>query len=135
MDSTTIAPTLFLMTTMIDSKLTYAVIWASNNIEKYGYKVFKDFIDKWFNTIAINPNETEILGEICYSKLSDYDWKIDVAIFVLSPKFSLPVLEEIKELGIKKVWFQPGAESDEAIEFCIRNWIEYVANACIMIKW
>jgi predicted CoA-binding protein len=30
-------------------------------------------------------------------------------------------LEEIKELGIKKVWFQPGAESDEAIEFCIRN--------------
>lgn len=102
MDSTTIAPTLFLMTTMIDSKLTYAVIWASNNIEKYGYKVFKDFIDKWFNTIAINPNETEILGEICYSKLSDYDWKIDVAIFVLSPKFSLPVLEEIKELGIKK---------------------------------
>ncbi|HRU50464.1 MAG TPA: CoA-binding protein, partial [Candidatus Absconditabacterales bacterium] len=118
---------------MIDSKLTYAVIGASNNIEKYGYKVFKDFIDKGFNTIAINPNETEILGEICYSKLSDYDGKIDVAIFVLSPKFSLPVLEEIKELGIKKVWFQPGAESDEAIEFCIRNGIEYVANACIMI--
>ena len=128
------APTLFLITTMVDSKLTYAVIWASNNIEKHGYKVFKDFIDKWFNTIAINPNETEILGQTCYSKLSDYDWQIDVAIFVLSPKFSLPVLEEIKELGIKKVWFQPGAESDKAIEFCINNWIEYVANACIMIQ-
>ncbi len=119
---------------MIDPKLTYAVIWASNNTEKYGYKVFKDLIEKWFNAIAINPKEKEILSRKSYSTLSDYDWKIDVAIFVLSPKFSLPVLEEVKNLWINKVWFQPGAESDEVIEFCKKNDIEYIANACIMIK-
>lgn len=119
---------------MIDPKLTYAVIWASNNTDKYGHKVFKDLIEKWFNVVAINPNEEKILWRSVYPTLSKYKWKIDVAIFVLSPKFSLPVLEEIKVLWIKKVWFQPGAESDKAIKFCKKNDIEYIINACIMIQ-
>ncbi|HKL43660.1 MAG TPA: CoA-binding protein [Candidatus Absconditabacterales bacterium] len=119
---------------MIDPKLTYAVIGASNNTDKYGYKVFKDLIEKGFNVVAINPNEEKILGRSVYPTLSKYKGKIDVAIFVLSPKFSLPVLEEIKVLGIKKVWFQPGAESDKAIKFCEKNNIEYITNACIMIQ-
>lgn len=119
---------------MIDPNLTYAVIWASNNTDKYWYKVFKDLLDKWFKVVAINPNKNEILGKISYSTLSDYDWKIDVAIFVLSPKFSLPILEEGKKLWIKKVWFQPWSESDEAIDFCKNNWIEYISNSCIMIQ-
>ncbi|MCK9467219.1 MAG: CoA-binding protein [Candidatus Absconditabacterales bacterium] len=119
---------------MIDPKLTYAVIGASNNVEKYGYKVFKDLIKKGFNAIAINPNEKEIFGKKAYSTLSDFKGKIDFAIFVLSPKFSLAILEEVKKLGIQKVWFQPGAESDEGIEFCKKNDIEYIANACVMIQ-
>ena len=119
---------------MIDPKLTYAVVWASNNTEKYGYKVFKDLTEKWFNAIAINPNENEILWETSYPTLSDFEWKIDVAIFVLSPNFSLPVLEEVKNLWINKVWFQPWAESNNCIEFCEKNNIEYIANACIMIQ-
>lgn len=119
---------------MIDPNLTYAVIWASNNTKKYWYKVFKDLIKKWFNAIAINPNEKEILGKTSYPTLSDFEWKIDLAIFVLSPKFSLPILEEIKNLWIKKAWFQPDAENNEAIEFCKKNKIEYIANACIMIQ-
>ncbi len=119
---------------MIDPKLTYAVVWASNNTEKYGYKVFKDLTEKWFNAIAINPNEEKVLWKKVYPTLSEFKWKIDVAIFVLSPKFSLPVLEEVKKLWIKTVWFQPWAESNENIQFCIKNKIEYIANACIMIK-
>ncbi len=119
---------------MIDPKLTYAVVWASNNTEKYWYKVFKDLTEKWFDAIAINPNEENVLWKKVYSTLSDFEWKIDVAIFVLSPKFSLPVLEEVKNLWIKKVWFQPWAENNDCIEFCKKNNIEYIANACIMIQ-
>jgi predicted CoA-binding protein len=119
---------------MIDPKLTYAVLWASNNTGKYGYKVFKDLIEKWFNAIAINPKEKKILWKNAYSTLSEFKWKINVAIFVLSPKFSLPILEEVKKLWIERVWFQPWSESNEAIDFCKKNNIEYIVNACIMIQ-
>ncbi len=119
---------------MIDSKLTYAVVWASNNTDKYGYKVFKDLIDKWFNSIAVNPSESEILWKEVYSTLSDCDKKIDVAIFVLPPKVGIKILEEIKKLEIKTVWFQPGAEDKNTINFCKNNNINYIANSCVIIQ-
>lgn len=119
---------------MIDPKLTYAVIWASNNVQKYWYKVFKNLIDKWFKAIAINPNEKKIYWQKSYSSLWEFDWKIDLAIFVLPAKFSLAILKDAKKLLIKKVWFQPWAESDELIKYCEKNNIEYIANACIMIQ-
>jgi len=83
---------------MIDPKLTYAVVWASNNTEKYWYKVFKDLIEKWFNAIAINPNENEIFWKTSYSTLSDYNWKIDVAIFVLSLLLAFSLAEFVIDI-------------------------------------
>ncbi len=119
---------------MIDPKLTYAVVWASNNTDKYWYKVYKDLIDKWFNAIAINPSEKEILGSAVYSTLLHYNGQIDVAIFVLPPEIWIKVLEDVKEKWINKVRFQPGAESNMCIDFCIKNDIEYIAKSCIMIQ-
>lgn len=119
---------------MINPKLTYAVVWASNNTDKYGYKVFKDLIEKWFKAVAINPNESKILWKEVYSTLLDYDKKIDIAIFVLPPKVGIRILKDIVKLKIKTVWFQPGAEDDSTIDFCKRNDIDYIANSCIMIQ-
>ena len=119
---------------MIDLNLTYAVVWASNNTDKYWYRVFKDLIEKWFKAIAINPNEKEILGKSVYSTLLDYNWKIDVAIFVLPPVVGIKVLEDVKKTEIRMVWFQPGAESDICVDFCNKNDIEYIAKSCIMIQ-
>ena len=119
---------------MINKKFLYAVVGASNNEEKYGYKVFKDLIDAGYKAIPIHPSEKEILGEKVYTHLSDVKEKIDVVIFVTQPKVTEKVLEEVKTLGIKNVWLQPGAQSDAAIQFCEKNNIECIHDACIMIQ-
>ena len=119
---------------MIDKKLIYAVVWASNNKEKYGYKVFKDLIDAEYKVVPIHPTEKEILGKKVYSTLSESKEKIDVVIFVTQPKITEKILEEVKTLGIKNIWLQPGAQSDTAIEFCKKNAIECIHDACIMIQ-
>lgn len=59
---------------------------------------------------------------------------IDVIVFVTQPVVTEKVLEEAKTLGIKKVWLQPGAQSDKAIQFCKENAIECIHDACIMIQ-
>jgi predicted CoA-binding protein len=74
------------------------------------------------------------LGKDVYSTLLDYDKKIDIAIFVLPPKIGIKILEDVKNLKIKTVWFQPGAESEDNIKFCTENNISYIANSCIMIQ-
>jgi len=119
---------------MIDKKNIYAVVGASNNIEKYWYKVFKDLLDAWYQVIPINPKEWEILWQVVYPKLSAVKQKIDFVIFVVAPQITQKVLEEVKELWIKNVWMQPWSENNESIEICRDNWINCTYNACIMIQ-
>ncbi|MFA7298246.1 MAG: CoA-binding protein [Candidatus Absconditabacterales bacterium] len=119
---------------MINKNFLYAVVGASNNEEKYGYKVFKDLLNSGYKVLPINPTEKEILGEKVYPTLSDVKQKIDVVIFVTQPIVTEKVLEQVKTLEIKNVWLQPGAQSDAAIEFCKKNMIECIHDACIMIQ-
>lgn len=119
---------------MIDKKNVYAVVGASSNNDKFWYKVFKDLLDWWYNVIPINPNEKHILWEKVYPTLSSVDWKIDVVIFVVPPSVTQTVLLEVKKLWIKNVWMQPWSENDAAISFCHKEWINVVANSCIMIQ-
>lgn len=119
---------------MINKNFLYAIVGASNNEEKYGYKVFKDLLNAGYKVVPINTTEKEILGENVYTNLSDVKEKIDVVIFITQPKVTEKVLEEVKTLGIKNVWLQPGAQSDSAIQFCKKNAIECVHDACIMIQ-
>lgn len=127
---------------MIKPELTYAVIWASNNTEKYWYKVFKDLLEKWFKVIAINPKEKEILWQKVYSTLPNYNWNIDIVIFVVPPQITLEILKKMAMqnsaskniLWVQSVWFQPGASDDKCIEFCKNNKIDYISDACIMIQ-
>lgn len=126
---------------MIDKNFTYAVVWASNDKNKYWYKVFEDLLSAWYKVIPINPNEEKILWKKCYKNLSNYEKKIDFVIFVVPPKVTEKILEEIKiinntrlEALIQQVWMQPWSESKKAIWFCKKNNIKFVINSCIMIQ-
>ena len=119
---------------MIDEKNFYTVIGASNNKGKYGYKVFKDLLDAGYKVTPVNPTEKEILWKKVFSTLSEIEGNIDVAIFVTQPTITEKILEEVKKLWIKKVWLQPGSQSDIAIAFCKNNTIECIHDACIMIQ-
>jgi predicted CoA-binding protein len=115
----------------LDKSMTFALVGASNNKEKYGYQVLEDMLDRNFNVIPINLHEETILRNKVYPSLSVCPVEIDVVVFVVPPKVTLKVLGEVLSLGIKQVWFQPGSESTEAISFCTNNDIRYT-QACIM---
>ncbi|MEM4755698.1 MAG: CoA-binding protein [Candidatus Woesearchaeota archaeon] len=110
---------------------TYAVVGASPNPEKYGNTVLSTLMQKGYHVLPINPNEKTILGIQCYPRLLDCPNPIDVVIFVVPPHVTLNVLKDVLKKGISKVWFQPGSESQEALEFCKRNGILATAHACM----
>jgi predicted CoA-binding protein len=57
-----------------------------------------------------------------------------VVIFVVPPQVTEKVLEEVRDLWIKNVRMQPGAQSSQAISFCEKCGINCVHDACIMIQ-
>ncbi|MBN1157173.1 CoA-binding protein [Candidatus Woesearchaeota archaeon] len=120
------------MTEFISKKFTYAVVGASNNQDKYGYKVLKELSGKGYSVVPVNPKEKEILGLRAYRSISEVK-KADVVIFVVKPEVTLEVLKECLKTRIDKVWFQPGSESSEAIEFCTKNRIDFFLG-CMLIQ-
>ena len=118
---------------MIDKKFLYAVVGVSRDKSKYGFKVFKDLLDKGYKVVGINPRAEKILKQKIYPDLLSVDKKIDVVVMVVPPNLAFKLLHQVKFLKIDKVWFQPGSESAQAIDFCVENNIKYTQNACIML--
>jgi predicted CoA-binding protein len=53
---------------------------------------------------------------------------------VVPPAVTEKIVVECKELGIARVWMQPGSESEKAINFCAENNIKVVHDMCVRVK-
>jgi len=93
-----------------------AVIGASTNRDKYGNKCVRAFARLGWTVHPVNPNEKEIEGLRTYASILDVPRPIDRVSLYLPPARVLDVLDQIAETGCTEVFFNPGSESDEAIE-------------------
>ncbi|WP_018247390.1 CoA-binding protein [Orenia marismortui] len=112
----------------------YAVVGASENKDKFGYKVFKFLKDRGLETYPINPKIEMLDGVKCYSKLEEVDKAIDVVVTVVPPKIAKQVVEQSAKLGIKYVWMQPGSNFETAEEYCDELGINAIVDECIMVE-
>ncbi len=112
----------------------FAVIGTSNNTEKYGYKIFMNLKSRGYEVCPVNPSLEEVAGSKCYHHLSDIPFKVDVVDFVVPPPVTEAVLRECKELGLKRIWLQPGSQSQAAIDYCHQNNLMVVHDACVMMN-
>ena len=118
-----------------EENTSIALIGASNDRNKYGNKIYRDLRNKGYNVTPINPKEEKIEGDRAYSSIEEMKELPDIANFVVPPPVAMKIAQNITNLGIKHLWFQPGSESKE-----LENWlkntdgIEYLINACIMVE-
>lgn len=94
----------------------------------------KDFLGKGFEVLPVNPNYDEIERLKCYKSVKELPKDIDVIVFVVPPRVGLEVAKEAVEAGFKKLWFQPGAESEEIKQFLEKAGVEYSFEKCIMVE-
>ncbi len=112
----------------------YAVVGASSNPAKYGNIVFRDLCDAGFTVVPVNPKLEELGGVKAVASLKDVVPAADVAIVVVPSEVGLGVLDDAKAAGVNKLWFQPGAESDEIIKAAKQWKIAVMADgSCIMV--
>lgn len=118
----------------INPTFTYAIVGATENHEKYGWIVFDNLKRKGFHVVPVNPKYKLIDGVVCYPNLSAISSKPDVVVLVIPPERGVEVVEEVVKLGIKKIWCQPGAESEGLKQLAEQYGIEIVADgSCLMV--
>jgi len=119
---------------ILERENVIAVVGASRDEEKYGHQVYRDLKEGGYTVYPVNPNASEILGDRCYPDLKSLPVKPDVVSVVVPPEVTEEVVKACKELGITRVWMQPGSESEKAIEYCEANGIDIVCGVCIMVE-
>lgn len=121
-----------LIKSMLDEKV-WAVVGASANTRKFGYKVFKKLYSRGYQVYPVNPNCDEIDGVKCYRSLGDLPQLPGAVSVIVPPAVGLKVLDEAAHIGIKRLWFQPGAESQEIIQKAEDLGLQIVYDNCVLI--
>ena len=116
------------------SKNKFAVIGATGDKNKNGYRIFMNLKNRGYEVFPVNPKLKELEGVTCYGKVSDIPEKVDVVDFVVPPPVTENILKECKELGLNRIWLQPGSESQAAIKYCNENNMKVVHDLCVMMN-
>ncbi len=110
-----------------------AVVGVSSDPNKWGYRVYTALKKKFSKVFPVNPKYGDMRGDRCYPDLKSLPERPDVVITVVPPKIAEKVVRSAKKLGIKRIWMQPGSESEEAVKFCEENGIDCMTNACFVV--
>lgn len=112
----------------------WAVVGVSEDRSKYGNKIYRDLRDAGYQVFAVNPKLQTVEGDPCFPSIKSLPEVPEVVDLVVPPTISLNVVQDCLDAGAKRIWFQPGSESDEAIEKAQTAGMEVVHDACIMIQ-
>lgn len=115
------------------NRRVWAVVGVSQDRGKFGNRVFRSLRDAGYIVYPVNPKGGEVEGvEVCPT-LADLPQPPEVVDLVVPPPVTEQVVKEAHELGLTRMWMQPGAESEAAIAYCQEHGIQVVYDACAMV--
>ena len=90
-----------------------AIIGASNVREKFGNRAVRAYLRQGWTVYPVNPKETEIEGLPVFRSVTDIPGPVDRVSLYLPPEVGVKVLKDIRDKGVRELYVNPGAESDE----------------------
>lgn len=90
-----------------------AVIGASSDRSKFSNKAVRAYLSEGFEVYPVNPREQLIEGLVCYRSVGEIEKEIDVALFYVTPGIGMQLVDGVAQKGVKSIYLNPGADSDE----------------------
>ena len=112
----------------------FAVAGASQDRAKYGNKVLRCYLQNGRRAIAVNPRLTDVEGAPCVKDLASLPEPVHGLSIITPPPVTERLVETAHAAGITRIWMQPGAESERAIERCRELGIALIAGGpCLLV--
>lgn len=116
------------------AKKNWAVVGVSPNENKFGFKVFDALKNHEYIVYGVNPRYDEVRGETIYNDLSSIVDKIECINFVVNPKLTYKMIENLEPSQVEYLWFQPGAYDDKVIELGKKKGFHMVHDSCVLVE-
>lgn len=110
------------------------MVGATDRPTKYGGIIYRDLKSKGYPVFAVNPYRDSVDGDPCWPSVKDLPEVPTIVVLVVPAKRGLGILEDAAEAGVRNVWVQPGAFSEELMESLDRHGFDWLADACVMVR-
>lgn len=111
---------------------TVAVIGASNQRNKYGNKAVRAYQRQGWTVYPVNPTESTVEGLPAFATVEAIPGPVDRAALYVPPQVGVALLEGVARKGIRELFVNPGAESDELLATADRLGLEAI-QACAIV--
>ena len=112
----------------------HAVVGASRDRSKTGNRVLRAYLQNQRPVYPVNPGAQEIEGLKTYPDLASLPTPVHGVSVVTPPVIAEVIVEQATAIGVKNIWFQPGAESERAIARAHELGMNVIAGGpCILV--
>jgi predicted CoA-binding protein len=117
---------------MSSSRATIAIVGASTDRNKFGNKAVRAFVQQGYTVIPVNPREAQIEGLTAYKHLNDIPGQVDEVSFYIPAPAVPDLIPAAAAKGAKKIWLNPGTESDAAVQKAESLGIQPIVSCSIL---
>ena len=115
-----------------------AVVGVSRTRQDAANLIYKKLRDTEHKVFAVNPNATEVEGDVCYPNLQSIPGGVDGVVVVTKPVLTEQIVQDCAAAKVPRVWmhdntFGAGSVSDTAVQFCRDNDIAVIDGGCPMM--
>jgi len=116
---------------------TIAVAGVSSKGDTAANIIYKKLREKGYHVFAVNPNTTNVEGDICYPSLLEIPVRIEGVIVSTHPDVTPAILRECGLSGIKQVWihrsFGQGSYHPDSEKIAEEFSITLIPGSCPMM--
>ena len=111
------------------------VVGASADRSKFGNKVLRCYQRNGRQVIPVNPAQPEIEGLKSVPSVAELPAEVNSISVITPPQVTEKVVEQAVAKGIKNIWLQPGAGSDQAVQYCREQGVNLIADgSCVLVE-
>lgn len=120
----------------ITTALSFAVIGSPEKFSKnhHGYRVYKLLKELGAEVYPVAVELEKLEKDKVFPNLLSLPRTVDVVIPCLPEAFTLSIVQEAKEVGTNKIWFQQKTLSQDAWQFCQDQGLEIIEGCTLMYK-
>jgi predicted CoA-binding protein len=119
------------ITELLETAKTIAVVGLSSKPSRPSYGVARYLQSPGYRIIPVNPNESEVLGEKCYTRLEDIPEKIDIVDIFRRSELVPEIVDAAIRIGAHAVWMQEGVVNEESAEKARRAGLTVIMDLCM----
>ncbi len=110
-----------------------ALAGASRSGKKFGNVILRELKERGYDVVPVHREAAELEGIACVRSLAALEGRVDGLVVVTPPIEAARLVGEAAAAGIRRVWLQQGAGSDEATRTARERGVSLVHGHCLLM--